>query len=364
MNWWSNIIKKYAKLENELSNPSISKEDLINKSKELGQLSGDYQMACDATEVDNELIAVQEMIMECGTDSAFVKELLVEQKRLEGKLRSIHYAYIKAKEKSVSEQALMLEIRPGAGGAEAGIFAYNLLEMYLRYAQSLNFHFEVISKNETDVEGLREAVIHIKGDNAYEEFKFESGVHRVQRIPKTEASGRIHTSTATVAVLEEQEDVDVQINLDYLKVDVYRSSGPGGQSVNTTDSAVRLTYSHPELDMPVVVCMQDEKSQHKNKEKAMKVLKVRVMDFLKQKQMKEVSDTRKQQVGSGDRSERVRTYNFPQDRITDHRSKFTVHGLSEIFLMTPNTLQKVIHSLKQHYLDNNSNTKGTGFLNI
>jgi peptide chain release factor 1 len=220
----------------------------------------------------------------------------------------------------------MLEVRAGTGGDEAALFAGDLLRMYQRYAEEQGWRFELISASASDVGGYKEAIASISGTGVFARLKFESGVHRVQRVPVTESGGRIHTSAATVAVLPEAEDVDVQIDDKDLRIDVYRSSGPGGQSVNTTDSAVRITH----IPTGLVVIQQDEKSQHKNKAKALKVLRTRLFELERERLASERAGARRSMVGSGDRSERIRTYNFPQGRVTDHRIGLTLHKLDAI----------------------------------
>ena len=234
---------------------------------------------------------------------------------------------------------ILLEIRAGTGGEEAGIFVGDLFRMYLRYAESKNWIIEVIEKNDSNSGGFKEIVSMIRGKSVFGELKFESGTHRVQRVPETEAQGRVHTSAVTVVVLPEAEDIEVDIDPADLKIDVFRSSGPGGQSVNTTDSAVRITH----LPTRVSATCQDEKSQHKNKAKAMNVLKARILDAKIQEETAKRAAERKTQVGSGDRSERIRTYNFPQGRMTDHRIGLTLYKLDSIM---QGDIQQIIDELK------------------
>ena len=240
------------------------------------------------------------------------------------------------------EKNTFLEIRAGTGGEEAALFAASLFRMYAKYAEMNRWRVEVMSQNPTGLGGFKEIIALVEGKGVYSRLKYESGVHRVQRVPVTEASGRIHTSAVTVAVLPEADEVEVEINPNDLRIDVYRSSGPGGQSVNTTDSAVRITH----LPTGMVVTCQDEKSQHKNKAKALKVLRARLLDQLIEERRSEISEERKSQVGSGDRSERVRTYNFPQNRLTDHRLGLTLYRLDGIL---EGDLGEVIDALNTHF---------------
>lgn len=240
------------------------------------------------------------------------------------------------------EKNILLEIRAGTGGEEAALFAAELFRMYSRYAEKKKWRSEVMSMNSTGAGGFKEIIAAIEGDRVYSQLKFESGVHRVQRVPATESQGRIHTSAVTVAILPEAEEVEVEIRPEEIKVDVYRSSGPGGQSVNTTDSAVRITH----LKTGLVVTCQDEKSQYKNKAKALKVLRARLLDIKLQEQQEKISAERRVQVGTGDRSERIRTYNFPQGRMTDHRIGLTLYRLEEIM---EGDIQEIIEALATHF---------------
>jgi len=266
-----------------------------------------------------------------------LNRLIEEKERVEGDLKMA----LLPKDPN-DEKNILLEIRAGTGGEEAGLFAADLFRMYAKYAEKKNWRLEVLSRHYTGVGGFKEIIALIEGKGVYSRLKFERGVHRVQRVPATESQGRIHTSTVTIAILPEAEEVEVQIDPNDLRIDIFRSSGPGGQSVNTTDSAVRITH----LPTGMVVSCQDEKSQHKNKAKALKILRARLMDQARQDRQTEISAQRRSQVGTGERSERIRTYNFPQGRVTDHRIGLTLHRLSGIL---EGDLEEIIDSLTTYY---------------
>ena len=318
-----------------------SPEEFARLSKEFSDLTPVVEAIGELRRAKDETADLASLIAEPETD-AEMKEMAEEEfaqlkekvPELEEKLQVM---LLLPKDLADNKNAI-LEIRAGTGGDEAGLFAANLFRMYQRYAENRKWKFELLSLNETGIGGYKEAIASISGPGVFARLKFESGVHRVQRVPETESSGRIHTSAATVAMMPEAEEVDIKVEEKDLRIDVFRASGPGGQSVNTTDSAVRITH----LPSGIVVSQQDEKSQHKNKAKAMKVLRARLYEAERQKAAAERAETRKSQIGSGDRSERIRTYNYPERRVTDHRIGLTLHKLDR---MMDGDLDEVIDAL-------------------
>ena len=335
------IENKYDELSVKISDPSImaNQNEWRKLCKEHAELEiivnayRNYKQVTEDLEANKEMLAeendkeMREMLSE------EISSLKAQEEELENKIQILLLPKDPNDDKNV-----FVEIRGGAGGDEAALFAANLFRMYTRYAESQRWSVELMSSNENDLGGFKEVVFMIKGNGAYSKLKYESGVHRVQRVPDTESSGRIHTSTATVAVLPEVDDVEIEINDKDLRIDVYRSSGNGGQCVNTTDSAVRITH----IPTGTVVACQDEKSQLKNKEKAMKVLRARLYEVAEAERLAGIAEDRKSQVGTGDRSERIRTYNYPQGRVTDHRIGLTLYKLDSFM---NGDIEEVINAL-------------------
>lgn len=338
------LVQRSEELGMIISDPEViaRQDEWRNLMKEHSRIQPIVEKYGEYREVLQQIDDAEEMLQDEEMEEEFrslVGEELSELTELEEKLKSELYILLIPEDPN-DEKNVVMEIRGGAGGDEAALFAADLFRMYNRYAERNGWKMEIMNANYTDMGGVKEVVFVLEGNDAFSRLKYESGVHRVQRIPTTESGGRIHTSTVTVAVLPEAEDVEIDINPNDIEVDVYRASGHGGQSVNTTDSAVRLTH----LPTGVVVTCQDERSQLKNKEKAMRVLKARLFDLAQSEQQSEYAQTRRQLIGTGDRSERIRTYNFPQGRVTDHRIGITLHQL-EMFL--DGAIDEMVDSLIQ-----------------
>jgi peptide chain release factor 1 len=337
----SDLRVKFTNLNEKLiHSEKLDNKQIIQINKDLSKLEPIISLS---DEIDNLSKEIKEykFILENENDEDLrdlaKQELPIFEKNLELKNKELLIALLPKDE--ADEKNVILEIRAGTGGDEAALFAGDLYRMYERYSALKNWRFQPMEKNETGLKGIKEAIIEIKGDGVFKYLKNESGVHRVQRIPETESGGRIHTSAATVAVLPEAEELDVEIKENDLRIDVYRSGGAGGQSVNTTDSAVRITH----LPTGIVVTQQDERSQHKNKAKALKILRSRIYEAERLKREQELSSNRKSQVGTGDRSERIRTYNFPQGRVSDHRINLTLYKLDQF--LTGEALEEMISAL-------------------
>ena len=333
------IVKKHQYIEKSLSNQNnLDRDKLIKLNKEYSELTPIVKSINQYNSIKKDIENLNTLLND--KDSSIRKMAEEELREKNKKIKSLEQDLLKLLiPKDVNdEKNSILEIRAGTGGDEASLFAADLFAMYQKYSNLNNWSFEILSISETGLNGIKEVVCNISGNSVFSKLKYESGVHRVQRIPLTETSGRVHTSAATVAVLPEAEEIDVKIDEKDLRIDVFRSSGPGGQSVNTTDSAVRITH----LPTGIVVSQQDEKSQHKNKAKALKILRSRILDKEIQMKEQERAKNRKSQVGTGDRSERIRTYNFPQGRVSDHRINLTLYKLNEIL---EGQLDEIINSL-------------------
>jgi len=324
---FDNIESKFKEIENNLNNQiDLDTEKLIKLNKEYAELAPIVETI---KQYKSDKVEIRELSKLINDTDPSIKELaeteLKEKKKSIINLENELMKLLIPKDENDKKNSI-LEIRAGTGGDEASLFAADLFSMYQKFSDINNWKFEILSISETGLKGIKEVICNISGYNVFSKLKFESGVHRVQRVPSTESSGRVHTSAATVAVLPEAEEVDINIEDKDLRIDVFRSSGPGGQSVNTTDSAVRITH----IPSGIVVSQQDEKSQHKNKAKALKILRSRILDNEIQEKNQQRSLERKSQVGSGDRSERIRTYNFPQGRVSDHRINLTLYNLTEV----------------------------------
>lgn len=340
LNRLDEIEKRYSEIESQLSKPDISPSEIHKFSKERSELDNvvetyrEYKKTLEEIESNKTLLHDEEL-------SELVKDELVSLQNKKSGLEEKLKVLLIPKDPNDSKN-VFLEIRAGTGGDEAALFAADIFRMYSRYAENMKWKVELMNRSETGIGGIKEIVAAIEGKNVYSSLRHESGVHRVQRVPSTEAGGRIHTSTATVAVLPEPDDIDVKIDEKDLKIDTYRASGPGGQHVNKTDSAIRITH----IPTGIVVQCQDERSQHKNRAHAMRMLRTKLFELEEIKRQSEISNTRKSQVGSGERSEKIRTYNFPQGRITDHRIGLTLHKLD---LVLQGDLDEIIQSLTTYY---------------
>jgi len=337
------FINKYNEINQKLSSPEITKDikQMTKLSREAKHLE---EIVNKAKEYENLLNTIEEAksMLDDPEMAELAKEELKEAEEKIPKLEEEIKILLLPKDPN-DDKNIFLEIRAGTGGDEAALFAGDLLKAYLRYADNKGWKVEIVSESKNDLGGFKEVIVLIKGEGAYSRLKYEGGTHRVQRIPETESQGRIHTSAVTVAVMPEVDDIDIELDTKDLKIEVMRAGGAGGQHVNKTESAVRITH----LPTGITVSMQDERSQQRNKEKAMQILKARVFEYYEQKRLEETKEKRKSQVGSGDRSERIRTYNYPQNRITDHRISLTLYRLEQI--MNEGLFDEIIDPLIAHY---------------
>ena len=346
------LINKHSSLEKDLSTGNIDKKLFAEKSKEYSDLNDILEVAKKYISFEKDKTELEKILQDQNNDQEFkkmaeseLKDLIMNKDLNEKKLK----LFLLPKDEADKKNAI-IEIRAGTGGLEASLFAADLFKMYEKISHNKKWSLELISISRSEAGGLKEVIASIKGTNIYSTLKYESGVHRVQRVPDTETQGRVHTSAATVAVLPEVEEVDLKINESDLRIDVFRAGGPGGQSVNTTDSAVRITH----IPSGISVSQQDEKSQHKNKAKGMKILRARLYELERSRIDQERSKDRKSKIGTGDRSERIRTYNFPQGRVTDHRINLTIHKLNEF--LEGEAFDEVIESLTLRAQEESLNT--------
>ena len=346
------LINRHSFLEKDLSSGKIDKKLFAEKSKEYSDLNDILDAAKKYISFEKDKAELEKILQDQNNDQEFKKmaeselrDLIIDKDLNEKKLK----IFLLPKDEADKKNAI-IEIRAGTGGLEASLFAADLFKMYEKISHNKKWSLELISISRSEAGGLKEVIASIKGTNIYSTLKYESGVHRVQRVPDTETQGRVHTSAATVAVLPEAEEVDLKINESDLRIDVFRAGGPGGQSVNTTDSAVRITH----IPSGLSVSQQDEKSQHKNKAKGMKILRARLYELERSRIDQERSKDRKSKIGTGDRSERIRTYNFPQGRVTDHRINLTIHKLNEF--LEGEAFDEMIESLTLHAQEESLNT--------
>ncbi len=336
--------QEFLQIESDLSNPEVysDQEKYRRLSKSHSDLAPIVSVFRELQTVDAEIDENSDLLKDNDADIREMAETEIDRlKKVRNSLEERLKVLLLPKD-PMDEKNIILEIRAGTGGEEAALFAADLFRMYSRYAESNSWQVEVLSLSETGTGGFKEVIALVAGSRVYSRLKYESGTHRVQRVPETESQGRIHTSAVTVAILPEAEEVDLNIDPSELRIDVFRSSGPGGQSVNTTDSAVRITH----VPTGMVVICQDEKSQHKNRAKALKVLRSRLLSMMEEEQQKELAANRKAQVGSGDRSERIRTYNYPQGRVSDHRINLTLYNLESIM---QGQLDDIVEPLVQNF---------------